>query len=119
MDDHLSRRIGRIATELPKRMRSNVADAAKVLDQAVQETLSVQGTADAPAPPGGPPHRVSGGLQAASGARAEGEAVLVTTSEIGRYQQLGTRRMKARPWLQAALDRSAAAFRAALFNLRR
>jgi hypothetical protein len=90
--------------EIPKILRGNAEAAAKVLTEEIHRTLSVQGSRSNPAAPGSPPHRVSGDLLAASRAIARDGAVVVLTSKVGIYQDKGTRRMLARPWVKPAVD---------------
>lgn len=62
----------------------------------------------APSQPGQPPHRVTGRLASSVGHLIEpdGLAGIVGTNVVyGRYLELGTHKMAARPWLRPAVDR--------------
>ena len=78
----------------------NLEDAAKYLQSAWQAELGTVGTKEHPAPPGSLPHKISGGLQ--RGVKVVANAWLMRLemhygSLVARWQDQGTKKMKARP----------------------
>jgi phage gpG-like protein len=120
--------VGRIRSEFAR----NLAAAAIVVKGRAKVLLSVAGTTgqgrDAkgqfrrvygsnPSAPGEPPHKQTGRLRGSVAHEVDKTALSArvgTNVKYGRWLELGTSKMAARPWLRRALNESLATVRALL-----
>lgn len=115
----------KVRTEIKAGARRNLKAAAILLQNHAKELVSVDGTTQVPATskktgrklkrtnlayntnpskPGEPPHVQTGRLRASISHEVTGVTARVGTNlEYGRYLELGTRKMAARPWLRRSL----------------
>jgi HK97 gp10 family phage protein len=109
-----------VQRQIEAAMKRNLGAAVRIVANRAKVLLSVSGTgrnrtqAGASAP-GEPPRKQTGRLRASVATEVDGLTGRVGTNvEYGRYLELGTRRMAARPWLRRALAESRAQVEMAL-----
>jgi HK97 gp10 family phage protein len=104
----------RIAAEMTRRLYA----AGLLVERHAKRLLSVAGTGTKasgrgrvyganPSAPGEPPHKQTGRLRASVASEVDAAAQTArvgTNVKYGKYLELGTRRMKPRPWLRRSLS---------------
>jgi phage gpG-like protein len=103
-------------------MSNRMAVACRLVMNHAKELLSVSGTGGTPgstrkygsnpSAPGEPPHKQYGRLRASVATEVSGMRGRTGTNvDYGRWLELGTRKMAARPWLKRSLDETTADIR--------